>query len=159
VEGIHDAELIERIWGDDLREEAVVVEPLHGADDLVAAVAGFGPGPDRRLGVLLDHLVDGSKEWRIAERVSHPQVLIAGHPYVDIWQAIKPAAIGIEAWPVVPPGQPWKEGIVTALGFQENTGRFWLQVLDSISSWTDVEAPLVNAVERLIDFVTAPKAQ
>ena len=31
VEGIHDAELIEHVWGHDLRVEAVVVEPLHGA--------------------------------------------------------------------------------------------------------------------------------
>lgn len=158
VEGIHDAELIERIWGDDLRQEGVVVEPLHGADDLAAAVAGFEPGPGRRLGVLLDHLVEGSKEWRIAQHVSHQEVLITGHPYVDIWQAIKPTAIGIEAWPVVPPGEPWKEGIVTALGFREDTGRFWQEALGSVSSWTDVEAPLVNAVERLIDFITAPEA-
>ncbi|MGI9647872.1 MAG: DUF3097 family protein [Acidimicrobiia bacterium] len=157
VEGIHDAELLERIWGDDLREEGVVVEPLHGADDLPDAVARFEPGPGRRLGVLLDHLVDGSKESLIAGRISHQQVLITGHPYVDIWQAIKPAAIGIDAWPVVPPGRPWKEGVVTALGLQEETGRFWRRVLTSVSSWTDVETPLVNAVERLIDFVTDPE--
>ena len=37
VEGIHDAELIEHVWGDDLRELGIVVEPLHGADDLAAA--------------------------------------------------------------------------------------------------------------------------
>ena len=154
VEGIHDAELLERIWGDDLREEGVVVEPLHGADDLGVAVAGYQPGPGRRLGVLLDHLVHGSKESRIAAGASHQHVLVTGHPYVDIWQAIKPAAIGIEAWPIVPPGRPWKEGIVAELGFQENTGRFWQEVLGSVSSWTDVETPLVNAVERLIDFVT-----
>ena len=89
VEGVHDAELLEKIWGDDLRHAAVVVEPLHGADDLAAAVAGFRPGTTRRLGVLLDHLVEGSKESRIAQEVRHPDVLICGHPYVDIWAAIK----------------------------------------------------------------------
>lgn len=154
VEGIHDAELIEQIWGDDLREEGIVVEPLHGADDLVAAVAGFRPATGRRLGVLLDHLIAGSKESRIAGQITDEHVLITGHPYVDIWQAIKPSAIGIEAWPEVAPGTPWKEGIVTALGFEESTGRFWQGVLRSVSSWTDVETPLVNAVERLIDFVS-----
>ena len=156
VEGLHDAELLERIWGDDLREEGIVVEPLHGADDLAAAVREFRPGPQRRLGILLDHLVAGSKESRIAAEVTNHGVLITGHPYVDIWQAIKPAAFGIAAWPIVPHGEPWKEGVVAALGFQETTGRFWRGVLDSVSSYADVETPLVNAVERLIDFVTRP---
>jgi len=154
VEGIHDAELIEKIWGDDLREEGIVVEPLHGADDLADAVRDFRTGPGRRLGVLLDHLIAGSKESRIAAQVTDEHVLITGHPYVDIWQAIKPAALGIQAWPVVPRNQPWKEGIVAALGFQEETGRFWRGVLGSVSTYADVETPLVNSVERLIDFVT-----
>jgi hypothetical protein len=155
VEGVHDAELIEKIWGDDLREEAVVVEPLHGADDLATAVTRFRPGPDRRLGVLLDHLVDGSKETRIAGSVDHADVLVRGHPYVDIWQAIKPAAIGIAAWPEVPRGRPWKEGVIESLGLDVAPGRFWARVLDSVTSYRDVETPLVNAVEQLIDFVTA----
>jgi len=154
VEGIHDAELIEKIWGDDLREEGIVVEPLHGADDLGAAVRKFEPGPARRLGILLDHLVDGSKESRLASEVNSPHVLITGHPYVDIWQAIKPTAFGIEAWPIVPRSEPWKEGVVAALGFREETGRFWRGVLGSVSTYADVETPLVNAVEQLIDFVT-----
>ena len=157
VEGIHDAELIERVWGDDLREEAIVVEPLHGADDLAAAVDYFAPAPERRLGVLLDHLVDGSKEQRLADEVTNRHVLITGHPYVDIWQAIKPESIGIEAWPAVPMGTPWKEGVVSALGLRQHTGRFWAGVLNSVTSYTDLETPLVNAVERLIDFVTAPE--
>ena len=154
VEGIHDAELLEKIWGDDLRAEAIVVEPLHGADELAAAVREFGPRPNRRLGVLLDHLVDGSKESRIASQVRDVDVLITGHPYVDIWEAIKPSAIGIKSWPTVPRGRPWKEGVVAALGFQDNTRRFWADVLGSVTSYTDIETPLVNAVERLIDFVT-----
>jgi hypothetical protein len=155
VEGIHDAELLEKIWGDDLREEAVVVEPLHGADDLATAVGTFGPGPDRKLGVLLDHLVDGSKESRIAASVSRPHVLVRGHPYVDIWQAIKPETIGIAAWPNVPLGAPWKEGVIASLGMEIESGPFWGKVLESITSYRDVETPLVNAVEQLIDFVTA----
>ncbi len=31
-------------------------------------------------------------------------VLIVGHPYVDVWQAIRPKVLGIEAWPAVPRG-------------------------------------------------------
>ncbi len=159
VEGIHDAELIEKIWGDDLREAAIVVEPLHGADDLSPAVAQFRPGPQRRLGVLLDHLVEGSKETRIAQSVRHPDVLILGHPYVDIWQAIKPDTFGIAEWPDVPRGQPWKEGVIEGLGLDIDPGRFWTKVLESVSSYKDVETPLVNAVEQLIDFVTVHDAE
>ena len=154
VEGIHDAELIEKVWGDDLREEALVVEPLHGADDLAANVTTFRPGPERRLGILLDHLVDDSKEFRIAARITDPHVLIRGHPYVDIWQAIKPGAVGIAAWPEVPRGTPWKEGVITSLGLDVDPGPFWGTVLASVGSYRDVETPLVNAVEQLIDFVT-----
>ncbi len=155
VEGIHDAELIEKIWGDDLRIEGIVVEPLHGADDLVAAVRSFAPSKNRQLGILLDHLVAGSKESRIAARVTDPNVLICGHPYVDIWQAVKPEALGIRSWPEVPSGQPWKQGIIAALGQQEDPGRFWQAVLSRVSSYKDVETPLINSVEQLIDFVTA----
>ena len=43
VEGLHDAELVERVWGHDLRVEGVVVEPMHGMDDLAAAVADVRP--------------------------------------------------------------------------------------------------------------------
>jgi hypothetical protein len=154
VEGVHDAELIERIWGDDLRIEGIVVEPLHGADDLLAAVRSFGPSKNRRLGILLDHLVAGSKETRIASRVADPNVLVCGHPYVDIWQGVKPESLGIDSWPDVPLGQPWKEGIIFALGQQENPGRFWQTVLSRVSSYKDVETPLVKSVEQLIDFVT-----
>ena len=154
VEGIHDAELIEAVWGDDLRDVGVVVEPLHGADDLAANVADFAPGSDRRLGVLLDHLVSGSKESRIASSIRNQHVLICGHPYVDIWEAIKPASIGIAAWPEVPRGSPWKEGVVAALNMPVTPGVFWGKVLDAVDSYLDLETPLVNAVERLIDFVT-----
>ena len=155
VEGIHDAELIERVWGDDLRYEGVVVEQLEGADDLAGHVRGFAPNDRQRLGVLLDHLVDGSKETRIAAEVTHPDVLILGHPYVDIWQAIKPSVVGIESWPTVPKGQPWKEGVLAALGVDTHPAQFWKHILGKVTSWKDVETPLVNSVEQLIDFVTA----
>lgn len=155
VEGIHDAALVERIWGDDLRIEGVVVEPLDGIDELAARVRDFDPGPQRRLGVLVDHLVAGSKESRIVAGVTSPHVLVTGHPYVDVWQAVKPAKLGIRAWPVVPPGQPWKEGVCAALGVAE-PAQLWRLILSRVSSYQDVETPLINAVERMIDFVTAP---
>ena len=154
VEGIHDAELVERIWGDDLRVEGVVVEQLEGADDLAERVRGFRPDTRRRLGVLLDHLVEGSKETRIASGISDPNVLIRGHPYVDIWQAIKPEVVGIRAWPDVPKGTPWKLGVMGAVGFTGESGVFWRNVMSKVTSYRDVETPLINAVEQLIDFVT-----
>jgi hypothetical protein len=153
VEGKHDAELVERVWGHDLRVEGVVVEPLDGVDDLPALVRQFAPGRDRRLGVLVDHLVAGSKESRVVAQVTSPHVLVTGHPYVDVWQAVKPAAVGIRAWPVVPPGQSWKEGVCKALGWGE-PWEGWRRVLAAVDSYTDLEVPLLSSVERLIDFVT-----
>jgi hypothetical protein len=157
VEGIHDAALIERVWGDDLRVEGVVVEQLDGADDLADRVRGFQPGPGRRLGILLDHLVEGSKESHIAAEVNDPDVKICGHPFIDIWQAVKPSTVGIECWPDIPHGQPWKEGVMEALGASGSTGEFWQQILAKVTSWTDLEVPLLGAVEELIDFVAPPE--
>ncbi len=157
VEGVHDAELVEKIWGHDLRVEGVVVEYLEGVDDLPAIVAEFGPGPGRRLGVLVDHLVEGSKESRIAAQVSSPHVLICGHPYIDVWAAVKPAAVGIRAWPRVPHGTPWKEGVLEALGWRMETGAAWKRILGSVTSYSDLEPALLGRVEELIDFVTAPE--
>jgi len=155
VEGVHDAALVERIWGDDLRVEGVVVQPLEGIDELTGAVRAFGPSPSARLGVLVDHLVPGSKESRIVAAVTSPYVLVTGHPYVDVWQAVKPARLGIAAWPVVPPGRPWKEGVCAALGVA-GPGDMWRRILSTVRTYHDVETPLVNAMERLIDFVTGP---
>jgi hypothetical protein len=154
VEGVHDAALVERIWGDDLRVEGVVVEPLDGIDDLVARVREFRPAPDRRVGILVDHLVAGSKESRIATQVRDANVLINGHPYVDIWQAVKPTALGIDRWPTVPRGTNWKDGVCVALGAGDPR-EMWRRVLASVDSYADVEVALLRAVEELIDFVTA----
>ncbi len=154
VEGVHDAELLERVWGDDLRAAAVVVEPLHGADDLAAAVRAFGPGPHRRLGILLDHLVAGSKERRIAARVDHPDVLIVGHPFVDVWAAIAPAVLGRDAWPDVPREEPYKEGFARRLGFADRH-EAWRVLSARVRTWDHLDRSLIQAVERLLDHVTA----
>ena len=157
VEGVHDAELVEKVWGDDLRVEGVVVERLDGIDVLVDVVRSFAPARGRRLGVLVDHLVPGSKEARLAAAVRHPHVLVTGTPYVDVWQAIRPSVLGIEAWPVVPRGTPWKEGVCAFFGEPE-PGRLWKRLLGSVRSYVDLEPSFVGAVESLIDFVTEPVA-
>ncbi|MCJ2193725.1 DUF3097 domain-containing protein [Kaistella montana] len=164
VEGVHDAELVEKVWGEDLRLEGIVVEPLHGVDDLAGAIRTFAPGPRRRLGILVDHLVTGSKEERLAaEAMRVPgaagNVLILGHPYVDVWQVIKPSVLGIDAWPVVPKGQDWKTGILRGLGWphgsREATGLGWKRLLSHVTTYADLEPSLLGRVEELIDFLTA----
>ncbi|MFI5069058.1 MAG: DUF3097 domain-containing protein [Streptosporangiales bacterium] len=156
VEGRHDAELVEQIWGDDLRDVGVVVEYLEGVDHLPGVLAGLAPSPERRLGVLVDHLVPGSKEQRIAASVTSPYVLVVGHPFVDIWQAVKPSALGIPRWPVIPRGIPWKEGVLHELGWTEDTAAGWKRILAAARSYADLESELLGRVEELIDFVTAP---
>jgi hypothetical protein len=159
VEGVHDAALVEKVWGDDLRELGIPVEFLEGIDDLPAIVRDFAPRPGRRLGVLVDHLVPGSKESRIVAELDRrggraaAHVLVTGHPYVDIWQGVRPRALGISSWPVIPKGQPWKEGICAALGVSDPP-TMWRRVLSSVSTYADLEPPLVGAVEQLIDFLT-----
>ncbi len=153
VEGIHDAELIERVWGDDLRLEGIVVERLDGIDDLAAVVSDFSPSKTRRLGILVDHLIPGSKESRIAAEIMDPHVLITGTPYVDVWEAVRPSSVGIAAWPQIPKGVSWKEGICSALG-EPDPREMWRRILGSVKGWSDLEQPLVLAVETLIDFVT-----
>ncbi len=162
VEGRHDAELVEKIWGDDLRHVGVVVEHLGGVDDLAEVVADFGPERGRRLGVLVDHLVPGSKESRIAEQVARGPggefVLVLGHPYVDIWQSVKPARVGLEVWPEIPRTVEWKHGVCEILGLphadQADIARAWQLILSKVRSWSDLERPLLTTVEQLIDFVT-----
>lgn len=160
VEGRHDAELVEKVWGADLRAEGVVVEYLEGVDHLPEVLATLKPGPDARLGVLVDHLVEGSKESRIAARVTGPHVLVVGHPYIDVWQAVRPERIGIRAWPEIPRGIEWKHGVCEALGWphddQADIAAAWQRILGSVRTYTDLEPALLGRVEQLIDFVTAP---
>jgi hypothetical protein len=158
VEGVHDAALVETVWGHDLRVEGIVVEPMHGMDDLTAAVADFGPAPHRRLGILVDHLVDGSKETRAAHAVAGRDVLVTGHPFVDVWQAVKPSVVGIRAWPTVPRGTDWKAGVCAALRWGEPADGA-RRVLGAVRSFRDLETPLIGAVEQLIDFVTVDRSE
>ncbi|MGK2879867.1 MAG: DUF3097 domain-containing protein [Mycobacterium sp.] len=166
VEGRHDAELVEQVWGDDLRIEGVVVEYLGGVDDLADMVLEFKPDAGRRLGVLVDHLVQGSKEARIAAAVRHGRhgahTLVVGHPFIDIWAAVKPARVGLQQWPKVPRSVEWKHGICAALGWPHRTqadiATAWQRIRSRVRDWNDLEPALIGRVEELIDFVTAPSA-
>ncbi|QWZ06525.1 DUF3097 domain-containing protein [Nocardioides panacis] len=165
VEGRHDAELVEKVWGDDLRVEGVVVEYLEGVDDLAEHLRDFRPGPERKVGVLVDHLVAGSKESRIAASVAKSpvgkHVLIVGHPFIDIWAAVKPARLGIKAWPTVPRNIEWKHGVCQQLGWphrdQADIARAWKHILGGVRSFADLDPSLLGRVEELIDFVTSPE--
>ncbi len=167
VEGRHDAELVEKIWGDDLRHVGVVVEYLGGIDELTDIVADFGPEQGRRLGVLVDHLVPGSKETQIAAQVAAGLyadfVLVLGHPYVDVWQAVKPERVGLKVWPDIPRDVEWKHGICDALRLphreQADIAAAWQAILGRVRSWSDLERPMLTCVEQLIDFVTQDHPQ
>jgi hypothetical protein len=166
VEGRHDAELVEKVWGADLRLEGVVVEFLGGVDDLADHLRDFKPGPERRVGVLVDHLVPGSKESRIAQGIARSpigkHVLVVGHPFIDVWQAVKPARLGIPRWPDVPRSIDWKTGTCQQLGWphrnQTDIARAWQHILSKVTSFADLDPALLGRVEELIDFVTAEPA-
>ena len=163
VEGRHDAELVEHVWGDDLRELGVVVEILDGVDHLQERLAEFAPTPQERIGALVDHLVAGSKESRIAQQCidtfGEDAVAIAGHPFVDVWQAVKPQRLGLSAWPEVPRGTDIKVGSLQALGLpaanQADIAQGWKHILRKVRDWRDLEPGILGPVESLIDFVTA----
>lgn len=162
VEGKHDAELVERVWGDDLRIEGVVVELLEGIDHLEGVLRADPPSAQRRYGVLVDHLVPGSKESRIAAAIADAPVAahvrIVGHPWVDVWQCVRPASVGIQSWPDVPRGIEYKVGVCRALGWparnQADLAAAWRRILGSVTSYRDLEPELLGRVEELIDFVT-----
>lgn len=161
VEGRHDAELVERVWGDDLRVEGVVVEYLEGVDVLEDMLRQFRPSAQRRAGVLVDHLVPGSKESRIANAVAEgpfgSHVLVVGHPFVDVWQAVKPQRLGMTAWPQIARDTEWKHGVCQALGWphanQTDIAYAWKRILSRVDSYADLEPALLGRVEELIDFV------
>jgi len=72
-----------------------------------------------------------------------------------VWQAVRPKAAGIAAWPDVPRGEPWKEGVIARLGLRMEPRDFWRQLLGRVTSFAGLDPALVGAVEQLIDFVTA----
>jgi len=167
VEGKHDAELLEKVWGADLRIEGIVVEALDGVDDLSAVIKDFKPTDQRRMGVLVDHLVAGTKETRIVQAARTlpvaRHVRILGHPYVDVWQSVRPARLGLDAWPVIERGRSWKHAVLAELGWanttQADVAMGWRRILGTVRSYQDVEPTLLASVEELIDFVSAPSTE
>ena len=151
VEGRHDAELLQHVWGDELAELAIVVEPMHGIDNLVEMVEDFAPSGRRRLGILVDHLVAGSKEARITQQVTGPDVLVTGHPFVDVWAGVRPQVMDLTEWPDVPRSIEWKQGLCDALGVSLTD--FWPRLRNRVRTFADLRPELVGAVEQLIDFV------
>jgi hypothetical protein len=162
VEGRHDAELVEKVWGDDLRAEGVVVEYLQGIDLLPDLLRAEPPSAERRYGVLVDHLVPGSKESRIAEHIMRgphgAHLRIVGHPWIDVWQCVTPRAMGIERWPEVPRGIEFKVGVCRAFGWpaedQTDIAHAWQRILSKVRTYRDLEPALLGRVEELIDFTT-----
>ena len=75
-----------------------------------------------------------------------------------MWAAVKPAAAGIRAWPDVPRGEPWKEGVLRRIGWPAATpadvAAAWRRILRSVTSYADLEPELLGRVEELIDFAT-----
>ncbi len=86
-------------------------------------------------------------------------MLIVGHPYVDVWAAVKPQRFGLEAWPQVPRNVEWKKGICQQMGWphrdQADIARAWKHILGGVRSFADLEPSLLGRVEELIDFVTS----
>ncbi len=137
---------------------------LDGVDDLSAVIRDFAPSSDRRMGVLVDHLVPGTKESRIVDAALRlPQsawVRVLGHPYVDVWQSVRPARLGLHAWPVIERGRSWKHAVLAELGWPHTTqidvALGWRRILSTVRSYQDLEPTLLASVEELIDFVTVP---
>jgi hypothetical protein len=137
---------------------------LDGVDDLVGVIESFAPSRDRRLGVLVDHLVPGTKEHRIVERArALPEsrwVRVLGHPYVDVWQSVRPHRLGLTTWPVIERGRSWKHAVLAELGWPHHSQRDvalgWKRILGAVRSYQDLEPTLLASVEELIDFVTVP---
>lgn len=162
VEGRHDAELVEKVWGADLRAEGVVVEYLQGIDLLPDLLRDEPPSAERRYGVLVDHLVPGSKESRVADQIMRgphgAHLRIVGHPWIDVWQCVTPKAMGIERWPVIPRGTEFKIGVCHAFGWpaedQADIAHAWQRILSRVRTYRDLEPALLGRVEELIDFTT-----
>ena len=75
-----------------------------------------------------------------------------------MWQCVKPASLGIDAWPRIPRGTEWKVGICRAFGWpaddQADIARAWQRILGAVHTYRDLEPSLLGRVEELIDFVT-----
>jgi hypothetical protein len=66
--------------------------------------------------------------------------------------------VGLARWPDIPRDVEWKHGVCEVLGLphddQADIAAAWRKILARVNSWRDLEQPLLNVVEQLIDFVT-----
>ena len=85
----------------------------------------------------------------------HRDVLVTGHPFVDVWAGVRPKVIGLEAWPQVPRASA-VEGRASARPSAPIRSRFWPRLRNQVRSFADLRPELVGAVEQLIDFVAPP---
>ena len=152
------AKFYDKIMGD----RSALIERVRGYVRSYLPDAGslleLGCGTGAVLAGLADGLqitgIDLSPEM-LAAAVQSTDVLVVGHPYIDVWAAVKPSALGIGGWPRIPPGQPWKEGVLQALGWPPDTAGAWQRILRAVTSFADLEPEFLGRVEELIDFVTA----
>ena len=145
------------MWGDDLRVEGVVVEHLGGIDDLPAVVREFAPGagaPARRA-----RRPPGARQQGVAAGRAGACRRTCGSSATRTSTSGRRSGrprSGIAAWPEVPRGTPWKEGVCAGLGWPVDPPAAWRRILGAVTSYADLEPSLLGRVEELIDFVTAP---
>ena len=163
VEGRHDAELVEKVWGDDLRIEGVVVEYLGGVDDLADHLRDFRPGPGRRVGVLVDHLVPGLE----GEPDRRRRPTLPRRARTSSWWATRSSTSGrrssrsgsaSSSGPTSRSARTGRRGTCQRLGWphrdQADIARAWKHVLGGVRGFQDLDPALLGRVEELIDFVT-----
>ena len=140
------------------------MEYLDGVDDLAEHLRDFRPGPERRVGVLVDHLVPGlqgepDRRSRCAKSPVGKHVLIVGHPFIDIWaggearaarhrrrgRRSRAASSGRRASASSSAGRTATRPTSPAPGSTSSA---------AVRSYADLEPALLGRVEELIDFVT-----
>ena len=72
---------------------------------------------------------------------------------MDVWAAVDPAVLGVDAWPQVPMAEEWKQGVCDRLGYPDPP-TLWRELRRRVRDWKDLDRTLVHAVERLLDHVT-----
>ena len=155
VEGKHDAELVEKVWGHDLRVEGVVVEPLHGVDDLPAIVRGVPARPGttaRRAGRPPGDGLQGVADRRADHRRARPRRRPPVHRHLAGGEAVGRRHHGV-AGRCRRASRGRKASAGAGLGGRH---RLRLGAADPRprDSFTDLEPALLGRVEELIDFVT-----
>jgi hypothetical protein len=132
IAGVEGAQLIEGMWGDELRAEGVSVQHFDPWQSVTDAIETWRPGPGRRLGVLT-----GARD---PLDITMTHVLVIAIPFPEIWLAVKPKVLGMTGWPNDPAATP--EPVRQRL-------------VGSVRGYGDLDPALVGAVEALVDFMTA----